>query len=378
MRRLPGLFFILLLLGLSATFPQPTRASDGEDFDLALPAELYATPGEEICVYFDNVVCTKTPEAYEFTVNCPIGKTEDIRWRVKPLASQAGPHSFTLEVKDKTGKKVLAKKTVRLVVAGRTPARKTPRRLLLVGDSLTEAGVYATELVRLLEEPGNEDWVLLGSQELGKRVRHEGYSGWRWKTFLTQYPTDPAATKERRSPFLFVSGKGDPKLDIERYLREVCGGVPPDVILFLLGTNDISGAARDPDNDKTVRATLDELFKNSDTLVRAFRKAAPGARIGLCLTPPPNAREAAFEANYKGDYTRWNWKRAQFLLVHRQIREFGGREAENVFAIPAHLNLDPAAGFPENDSVHPNADGYKQIAASLYAWIKACPPKPAK
>jgi lysophospholipase L1-like esterase len=381
MRRLSSPFLALLLLGLSAACPLETPAGGGEDFDLALPAELYAAPGEEMCVYFDNTICTQIPEAYKFIVTCPLGKTEAVRWRVKPLASQAGAHPFTLEVKDQTGKKSLAKKTVRLVVAGRTPSRKTPRRLLLVGDSLTQAGVYATELVRLLDEPGNGNWVLLGSRELGERVRHEGYSGWRWGTFLTHYPPDPdAAAPKGRSPFLYANAKGDPELDIERYIREVCGGIPPDVILFLLGTNDISGAARDPDNDKAVRATLDELFKNSDTLVKAFRKAAPGARIGLCLNPPCNARETAFVLAYKGGYSRWNWKRAQVLLVHRQIREFSGREAEGVFVVPTHLNLDPVAGFPEIDAVHPNADGYKQIAASLYSWLKNLPsevPAPA-
>lgn len=379
MRRLPVLLLGLLLLGLSIGSPRTAFAADGEDFEPALPEEFYATPGEEMCVYFDNSVCVQTPEKYKFMVTCPIGKSEGARWRVKPLASQSGTHPFTLEVKSPDGKKSLAKKTVRLVVAGRAPSRKTPRRILLVGDSLTQAGVYAAELARLLEEPGNEKWVLLGSQGTGERIRHEGYSGWRWGTFLTQFPADPTATGSKgRSPFLFADGRDDPKLDIERYIREICGGIPPDVILFLLGTNDISGAARDPDNDKAVRATLDDLFKNSDTLVRAFRKAAPGARIGLCLTPPCNARDAAFDFTYKGNYSRWNWKRAQDLLVRRQIREFSGREAENVFLVPTHLNLDPVSGFPETDSVHPNADGYKQIAASLYAWIRAVGPQPAK
>ena len=35
------------------------------------------------------------------------------------------------------------------------------------------------------------------------------------------------------------------------------------------------------------------------------------------------------------------------------------------------MNLDPVDGYPTNNGVHPNAEGYKQIGASIYAWLKA-------
>jgi hypothetical protein len=37
--------------------------------------------------------------------------------------------------------------------------------------------------------------------------------------------------------------------------------------------------------------------------------------------------------------------------------------------VPIELNLDPVDGFPDNNSVHPNAVGYTQIAASIHAWM---------
>jgi lysophospholipase L1-like esterase len=32
--------------------------------------------------------------------------------------------------------------------------------------------------------------------------------------------------------------------------------------------------------------------------------------------------------------------------------------------------LDILAGYPDNNAVHPNPDGYRQIGASFYSWLK--------
>jgi hypothetical protein len=48
----------------------------------------------------------------------------------------------------------------------------------------------------------------------------------------------------------------------------------------------------------------------------------------------------------------------------------GGSESGQLFAIPTHLYLDPTAGYPDNNSVHPNSFGYQQIGSSAYSWLK--------
>ena len=101
-----------------------------------------------------------------------------------------------------------------------------------------------------------------------------------------------------------------------------------------------------------------------------MRKASPNSDLLVCLTPPPNVRQAAFTANYKDRYTRWGWKRIQYRLVERQIKQFGGRERERIFLAPTELNVDPIDGYPENNAVHTNAAGYRQIADTIYAWLK--------
>jgi lysophospholipase L1-like esterase len=116
--------------------------------------------------------------------------------------------------------------------------------------------------------------------------------------------------------------------------------------------------------------TIGKTRVQAETLLAAFRKAAPKAALGVCLTTPPNARESGFKANYQDTYHRWGWKRIQHRLVQRRLSHFGGREAERIFVIPTELNLDPVEGYPENNGVHPNPTGYQQIGDSIYAWLK--------
>ena len=113
------------------------------------------------------------------------------------------------------------------------------------------------------------------------------------------------------------------------------------------------------------------MFKHAEALIAAFRKAAPKAELGICLTTPPNSRESGFEADYHGKYHRWGWKRIQHHLVQREIEHFGNRQGEQLFLVPTELNLDPVDGYPVDNGVHPNIAGYQQIGDNIFAWLKS-------
>jgi lysophospholipase L1-like esterase len=201
-------------------------------------------------------------------------------------------------------------------------------------------------------------------------VAHEGYGGWTWQRFVSHFEPNPDGThRKRSSPFVYLAEDGHPQLDVTRYLNDECGGQHPDFVIVMLGINDCFGAP--PDDPNAIDARIDAVFKQADVLLKAFRQAAPKADIGICLTTPPNAREAAFQANYKGRFHRWGWKRIQHRLVQRQLERFAGNEQNKIFIIPTQLDLDPMDGYPANNGVHPNAAGYKQIGGTIYAWIKS-------
>jgi hypothetical protein len=326
-------------------------------------------------VYHDNIILTETPENYRFEFQCTVGKSESSRWSITAKDQDVGDYPMEVRVRDASGNLLeSARSLVRIAPANAGEGRSL--RLLIVGDSLTHASAYPNALADLLSRPGNPAWKMLGTHHptsAKPSVYHEGYGGWKWADFLTKYtapsPGDTAGPLARKatSPFLFPTADGTKGIfDLPRYFREHCDGVPPDVVTFLLGINDCFGA--DPQNPD---GKIDEVLNQADKLLAAFHQAAPKALLAVGLTTPPNAHEAAFQANYQGKYTRWGWKRIQHRLVQHMIERFSARESERIYLVPTELNLDPVHGYPDNNGVHPNTFGYAQVAASFYAWLKS-------
>lgn len=340
---------------------------------LTLPPTVYAVPGVEMSLYFANVILAPPTEEFSFAVTCDIGETDANRWKLNPTAKQTGEYPLTLKVSDRSGR-LLAQGTTEVQVVPAEAGRSQDIALLIVGDSLTHASHYPNQIARLLSQPGNPKWEMLGTHKpaaAAANVAHEGYGGWTWRAFNSRFdPKGSLAARTNSSPFVFAVGDPPtPKLDVGRYIAERCGGRAPDYVTFLLGINDCFGLKAD--NPQTLDAGITAVFQEADKLLAAFRQAAPRAELGVCLTTPPNIRDAAFVANYKTAYPRWNWRQVQHRLVERQLEHFGQRQCAGIFLIPTELNLDIVAGYPDNNAVHPNAAGYQQVGASIYAWLKS-------
>ncbi len=351
--------------------PETTAPAAKDSLALTLPPVCYAVVGMPMSIYYDNIVLTQEPGKLRFQVQCDLGKAAARAWTVTPQVNQVGIFDWGVTVSDAMGKR-LASARCKLHVAPANAGSRGSLRLLLVGDSLTHASVYPNEVARLLSLPGNPASKLLGTYRpagVKPGVAHEGYGGWSWARFAEHYEPHPDGTyRKRSSPFVFLAADGKPTLDVSRYIHTSCDGMPPDMVTFLLGTNDCFSAKAD--EPKSVNERIEAMFKQADVVLAAFHKAAPQAALGVGLTVPGNSRESGFEANYHGKYHRWNWKRVQHELVRREIEHFRNHEGERVFLIPTELNLDPVDGFPVNNGCHPNETGYRQIAATIYAWIK--------
>lgn len=364
MMRTTAIVSLMILL-----FPKFAPAQSNEQLQLTLPSACYAVPGVEMSLYFDNIVLTQSPGDYRFEVQCDIGTVEPQRWTVTPSTEAVGEHELVVTVSNGSSGKQIAQAKTKLHVVPANAGAGRKISLLIIGDSLTHATAYPNEIARRLSQPGNPTWRMLGThkpQSAKKGVAHEGYGGWTWQRFVSQYEPHPDGTyRKRSSPFVYLGDDGKPKLNVPRYVKEECGGQPPDFVIIMLGINDCFSASPDAPDPR-----IDAMFRQADILLKAIRRAMPQAEIGLCLTTPPNTREAAFEANYQGRYSRWNWKRIQHRLVQRQIERFANTSDGNISLIPTQLNLDPVDGYPENNGVHPNAEGYQQIGTSIYAWLK--------
>jgi lysophospholipase L1-like esterase len=348
-----------------------------ENLRLTLPPEIFAVVGVETGIYFDNIVLTQNTDQYRFEVSCPVGQTDAQLWSLTATLADIGSHSLRVTVRDAEGTQ-LAESVAQLHITAANSGSDREVTMLVVGDSLTHATLWPNELARLLRQPGNPVWKMPGShrpKNAAEGVAHEGYGGWTWQRFANHYEPNPDGTyRKRSSPFVFLDKSEMPVLDVARYFDETNKGERPDVVFFLLGINDCFSA--NPDDITKTDAKIATMLTHAETLLSAFQEAAPNADLAICITTPPNSRKSAFEENYKGRYPRWGWKRIQHRLVERLLECYesqesnGGSESGQLFAIPTHLYLDPTAGYPDNNSVHPNSFGYQQIGSSAYSWLK--------
>ena len=349
---------------------------------LVLPTVIYATPGQEANIYFDNVVLQPVPGKYLFDVTCARGDQQSERWTWTPEAKDAGDYALQIEVRDWDDAIVATGSTI-IRVAKADAGAQQPIKVLSIGDSLTAASVYTGELAKLGAGDGNPHITMLGTNGPGNGNLHEGYGGWRFQTFLQKWVANPEAdarASAKSSPFLFLED-GKPTFDFSRYLTEKLQGQMPDYITVMLGTNDVFGAT-----DQNRTDTVESMIGYAITLIDAIRAAAPNAKIAILPPVPPSSSQDAFGANYHSNQTRWGYRKNQHLTVTRLMQVFGDREAENLYIVPAYTNIDCTSNFPSatkavnarnetklsraSNGVHPSATGYLQIADSIFSWLK--------
>jgi lysophospholipase L1-like esterase len=350
---------------------------------LLLPKVIYAAPGQEANIYFDNVVLESFPGKYLFDVTCAKGDQQTERWTWTPTEKESGDYPLQIEVRD-VDDTILATGSTSIHVAKADAGAAKQIKVLCIGDSLTAASIYTAEIAKLGSGGNNPQVTLLGTTGPGSGNVHEGYGGWRYETFLDKWVANPApdATANlKSSPFLFMEN-GKPTFDFPRYLKEKLNGEMPDYVTIMLGTNDVFGATDENRSD-----TVESMIGYAKTLIDGIRAALPNAKIAILPPVPPNASQDAFGANYHSNQTRWGYRKNQFLAVLRLTQVFGDRENENLYIVPAYVNLDCAHNFPSaliavnarnetklmrgTNGVHPAAPGYLQIADSIFGWLKS-------
>jgi lysophospholipase L1-like esterase len=356
---------------------------------MLLPPEIAAVPGREVNIYFDNIIIS--PVAWQsylhVDVDCLRGQQQEERftWTPSDAAQDIGITQVTIRFTDAEGKVVAEGKTS-IHVYPTDAGKGKSASILIVGDSLTNASVYPAELLALSTGDTNPQLTEIGTNITNPatpQVRHEGYGGWRAQSFVEMWGAADWNDKGQRtrSPFLFEKD-GKPVLDFQQYCDKQNGGKGPDIITMFLGCNDNFGA-----NDANLDASIDTFEKNMDILIAEFHRVRPDTKIGIITLLPPTASQDAFGYNYGCSQTRWQYRKNQHRVVERTYAKWSGKEAQNIFIIPAFANLDtvhnyPTASAPANaradgaplvrqsNSVHPAASGYKQVADTLYCWLK--------
>jgi lysophospholipase L1-like esterase len=296
------------------------------------------------------------------------GKHQNERWTIVPSAA-ISPTAATVSAHDRRSGAQLAAKTVSVIGAAAAAGAGLTPKCIFIGDSLTEAADYTQELLTIAAADALKV-ALYGTQGTAPNS-HEGRAGWT----IANYTSDYTDTSTRHNPF-WIGGT----INFPQYLVDNSIAVP-DWAFIMLGINDVQHQA----SDTAAISAATTAFSALDGLIASIKAAGVGVKVGLMTTTFPSAEQDAFAAG--AGTTRWRCKRNIALWVERLISTYAGKEADRIYLVPTHVNLDTvnnmyrAAAAPVNsrstvqverqsNGVHPPNAGYYQIADSVWAFLK--------
>jgi hypothetical protein len=344
-----------------------------DDIYLHLPPHIYTVVGQEFEFYFRNVILSTHPNDYRFVVTTTLGGTSNLeKWVFTPTLGQVGEHDFAIRVSSPSGQ-ILKTATCRLRVSPNgTVPDMTPKKLMLWGHSFIDQGYMPFYLDSIIGKGNNPPVSFHGKRGNwvdNNKTRFEAVGGSAW---LLYYNTP-------QSPF-FYGGQ----LNMRSYFDEICGaGQNPDWIVIHLDVNDylFTGSL-----DAVTMQQIDDYYNliyttRTAPMMAALKAAAPNAKIAISYTPMPNSRQAAFTNTFGSASilaNKYRWQKIVSRLLFRNTQYFGGRENENIYLLPIHLDLDDVNDYGATDPVHPvvnvavlgERSGYREIAKSTYAWLK--------
>lgn len=143
---------------VTITLPAGKDGEDGKDGEgwteevpaIILPSKLYAVEGHEFVCYYDNILRCMMPDDFLATADFgssgikSLNPIHERMLRFTPTASHVGEHTITFKAISRRTWATVATKTVTLVVSADTA--RVGRKVMFLGDSLTEAGKYPAEI----------------------------------------------------------------------------------------------------------------------------------------------------------------------------------------------------------------------------------------
>ncbi len=365
-----------------------------ENVKLMLPEKIYAVPGVEMNVYFQNIVTVINPANYVFDVDCKKGRNDLKRWRFTPTAKDVGTYKWQIRVINENG--VVAQGESELIVVPADAGKGRKLSLLMVGASQTNATIYPARVYELFNTEDNPEVTLIGTNhyepkgvKIPKNIVHEGYGGWKWHSFLTRWGfrgknkndgMHPDRPIGKNSPFIFPDPSNPDKgvFDLEKYFKLHNKGNTPDIVTFQLGLNDFFLAT-----DENIAERTAQSLENMEKLIAEFRKLKPAPELFI-FQHIPGAQQDGFGKSYACGQTSYQYRKNLDFYNRALLKK--GKELK-LRVIPMYINIDTENNYPlqsqpvngknthkimrQNNGVHPAPAGYNQMGDTLYCFLKA-------
>lgn len=376
--------------------------------EIVLPPTIVGVQGRECNVYFDNLhLSTASDYFHNVTSASGTGVQQNERWTWTP-SGQLLSGSLIIDVHDKRTGALLVSKTASQRAASSSAGSGTTKKVLIIGDSLINAGVIGQTLLDLAAADVM-GVSLLGTRGTGAN-KHEGRGGWSIQDYSTVgrtyysfavsgvvtppainsttytnngntytvqevnltggngtivcsvLPLNAAPTASgvltkasgvgdsTISFSSFVAVSGNPfwvggALNFAQYLTNT-GQPVPDWVLVSLGINDAFSYT----SDSAVSLAADTGFAALDGLIANIKAVDSNTRVGIVIPTPPSNSQDAFGSAYGTGQTQWRDKRNILIWARQMIAKYSGQEANRVFLVPSNVALDTVNNYPRSAS----------------------------
>jgi len=330
---------------------------------LFLPDTVWTSVGQECNIYFENITTVPNYHNYIFDVTCDSGKTEAARWTWTPASATSGNYALTVSVYANSRTAIEAASTV--ICVSKTIVTAAARRILIIGDSITDANAYTAELKDL----AGDSLLFIGTQDSGTDSPNEGYPGYTYAIFESGIG--------HTSPFVHTEGG---HVDFATYLSGN-GLVAPNFVVLNCGVNDVFGG---------YTANIPAVMASLDSLVTAALRDMPLCKVVIAYPPQPAYSQDAWGNNYSNLGHRWFHKLNLALLnvaLKAKYGTAGTAKNARVSLLPLYLAVDTEHNMQDSlitwnartdstynkqsNGVHPAEAGYNQMADAVWGIVRS-------
>lgn len=150
---------------------------------ISLAKTYYLVTNDRFELFYRSIIKSYRPYYYYIKATCIKGYTYNRYFTFTPNDNEIGSYELTIGIYDEEGKVIEEAKTTLVV---NKPCEVEPTNIMCIGDSLTCNGVWPYVGYQKYNEffPNKLNFIgKMRKEEIG----YEGYGGWQWKTFVTEY-----------------------------------------------------------------------------------------------------------------------------------------------------------------------------------------------
>ncbi len=338
--------------------------SDTDNKVLAyLPAEICVAVGRTIEIY-NNQVCPNA-DKYHFRWNCNVGKALKRKFSIAGTESLVGNYTLTLEIYDDE-LNVVWNGTTALKITSKTLANETS--ICTIGDSLTNNKFWLNELRTL----SANKIVHVGTRGITDGLKHEGRSGFSASAYLKA--TTYTFENEGVHPFWDAANSC-----FSWNYYKTNSGINPTAVQLFLGTNDLAADSISEEDFVTNMKTIVNAIRTADSTIPIFvvHTICWGNQNGIGVQTSSDGF-----ASQKG---RFKYALDYKIIKAAELLYDALKGYTNLYFVPltqchdseynfgaVETPVNPRATQTEyipNEGVHPQKQGYEQIADIMYSVI---------